>query len=47
VDTDEDGNPSALQQINIDDYVQIGDTNPDYTASLSNTVTFKNWDLSV
>ena len=47
VDTDEDGNPSALQQINFDDYVQIGDPNPDFTASLSNTVTFKNWDLSV
>ena len=47
VDTDQDGNPSALQQINFDDYVQIGDPNPDFTASLSNTVSFKNWDLSV
>jgi TonB-linked SusC/RagA family outer membrane protein len=47
VNTDQDGNPSMLQQINFDDYVQIGDPNPDFTASLSNTVTFKNWDLSV
>ena len=46
VDTDQDGNPNPLQQINFDDYVQIGDPNPDFTASLSNTVSFKNWDLS-
>ena len=47
IDLDENGVPLDLQQINFDDYVQIGDPNPDYSFSFSNNFIFKNWDLSI
>lgn len=39
-----DGNGN--QVINFDDYVQIGDPNPDFNIAISNNFTYKNWDLS-
>nr|WP_320154028.1 TonB-dependent receptor [uncultured Draconibacterium sp.] len=47
VDMDDAGNPKDLQQITFEDYVQIGDPNPDFTYSLSNSFSYKKWDLSV
>jgi TonB-linked SusC/RagA family outer membrane protein len=47
IDLDENGIPLESQQINFDDYVQIGDPNPDYNFSFSNNFIFKNWDLSI
>ncbi|WP_439182763.1 SusC/RagA family TonB-linked outer membrane protein [Carboxylicivirga taeanensis] len=47
VDYDEAGNPLDVQTINFDDYVQIGDPNPDFTASLNSSLSYKNWDLSI
>lgn len=34
------------QVINFDDYVQIGDPNPDFNIAISNNFKYKNWDLS-
>ena len=45
-DLDSEGNPLAIQQITHEDYVQIGDPNPDFIASITNSFAFKNWDLS-
>ena len=47
IDLDANGNPLAKQEINFDDYVQIGDPNPDFTGSLMNNFRYKNWDLSI
>ncbi|MDC3132609.1 SusC/RagA family TonB-linked outer membrane protein [Flavobacteriaceae bacterium] len=47
VEFDEAGEPLPLQEINFDDYVKIGDPNPDYTFAITNNFTFKNWDLSI
>lgn len=47
IDFDENGVQLDLQQINFDDYVQIGDPNPDYNFSLNNNFIYKNWDLSI
>ena len=47
IDLDENGVPLDLQQINFDDYVQIGDPNTDYNFSFSNNFIYKNWDLSI
>ena len=47
VEFDETGEPLPLQEINFDDYVKIGDPNPDYTYAITNNFTFKNWDLSI
>ena len=47
IDLDENGVPLDLQQINFDDYVQIGDPNPDYNFSFSNNFIYKDWDLSI
>ena len=44
IDLDESGQPLAIQEINFDDYVKIGDPNPDFTYSISNNFTYKNWD---
>lgn len=46
IDLDADGNPLAIQQINFDDYVQIGDPNPDFTFAFTNNFRYKNWDAS-
>ncbi|WP_242157506.1 SusC/RagA family TonB-linked outer membrane protein [Aestuariivivens sediminis] len=34
------------QVINFDDYVQIGDPNPDFNIAINNKFKYKNWDLS-
>lgn len=47
VQVDASGQPLASQQINFDDYVKIGDPNPDYTFSISNSFSYKKWDLSI
>lgn len=47
VDLDENGNPLPNQEINFDDYVQIGDPNPDFTVAVTNNFSYKKWDLSV
>lgn len=47
LDVDETGEPLAIQQINFDDYVKIGDPNPDFTVAITNNFTFKNWDINV
>jgi len=39
-----DGNGN--QVINFDDYVQIGDPNPDFNIAIINNFKYKNWDLS-
>lgn len=46
IDLDEDGNPLPLQEINFNDYVQIGDPNPDFNVALTNNFRYGNWDLS-
>ena len=40
-----DGNGN--QVINFDDYVQIGDPNPDFNIAITNNFSYKNWDLSM
>ncbi|MFH4967542.1 TonB-dependent receptor [Gaetbulibacter sp. M240] len=40
-----DGNGN--QVINFDDYVQIGDPNPDFNVAITNNLNYKNWDLSI
>lgn len=47
VDLDENGNPLPNQEINFDDYVQIGDPNPDFTFAINNNFSYKKWDLSI
>ena len=47
IDLDDSGQPLALQEINFDDYVKIGDPNPDFTYSLSNNFRYKKWDASI
>ena len=44
---DEFGNPSENQLIDFDDYVKIGDPNPDFTYSFGSEFNYKNWDLSI
>ena len=46
IDVDNTGQPLAIQEINFDDYVKIGDPNPDLTYSISNNFSYKNWDAS-
>jgi TonB-linked SusC/RagA family outer membrane protein len=41
------GDPIPNQQINFDDYVQIGDPNPDFTAAITNNFSYRNWDMSI
>ena len=47
IDLDASGEPEALQKITFDDYVKIGDPNPDYTFSISNSFSYKKWDMSI
>ena len=47
IDLDDSGQPLALQEINFDDYVKIGDPNPDFTYSISNNFRYKKWDASI
>ena len=46
VDLDADGKPLAIQKIDFQDFVQIGDPNPDYTVSITNNFRYGKWDLS-
>ncbi|MDV7399965.1 hypothetical protein RZS08_51595, partial [Arthrospira platensis SPKY1] len=47
VDLDENGQPLPNQQINFDDFVQIGDPNPDFNIGITNNFRYGNWDLSI
>ena len=47
IDLDESGEPLDIQEINFDDYVKIGDPNPDFTYSISNNFSYKNWDANI
>ena len=47
IDLDDSGQPLSLQEINFDDYVKIGDPNPDFTYSISNNFRYKKWDASI
>jgi TonB-linked SusC/RagA family outer membrane protein len=47
VDVDEEGQVLPNQVINFDDYVQIGDPNPDFTVAISNNFKLGKFDLSV
>lgn len=47
VDLDAYGDPQAIQEINFEDYVKIGDPNPAYTFSMTHNFSYKNWDLSI
>ena len=47
IDLDESGEPLDIQEINFDDYVKIGDPNPDFTYSISNNFSYKNWDDNI
>jgi TonB-linked SusC/RagA family outer membrane protein len=47
VDLDDNGQPLATQEINFDDYVQIGDPNPDFNIAITNNFRLGNWDMSV
>ena len=47
IDLDANGQPLATQNINFEDYVQIGDPNPDFNVAITNDFRYKNWDLSI
>jgi TonB-linked SusC/RagA family outer membrane protein len=47
IDLDINGQPLALQQINFDDSVKIGDPNPDFNVAITNDFHFGNWDMSM
>jgi len=47
IDLDDSGQPLAIQEINFDDYVKIGDPNPDFTYSISNNFRYKKWDANI
>lgn len=47
IDLDANGNPLPVQEINFDDYVQIGDPNPDFNYAITNNFKYKDWDLSI
>ena len=46
IDYDSTGQPLSIQEINFDDFVKIGDPNPDFTYSISKNFSYKNWDAS-
>ncbi|HEY5687831.1 MAG TPA: TonB-dependent receptor [Yeosuana sp.] len=47
IDLDSNGQPLPVQQINFDDFVQIGDPNPDFNIAITNNFHLGNWDLSL
>lgn len=47
IEYDEFGNPSDNQVIDFDDYVKLGDPNPDFTFSIGSEFSYKNWDMSL
>ena len=46
VDLDASGQPLPNQVINFDDYVQIGDPNPDFNFAFTNNFQYKKWDIT-
>ena len=47
VEYDEFGNPTDDQVIDFDDFVKLGDPNPDFTFSIGSEFSYKNWDMSI
>ena len=47
VEYDEFGNPADDQVIDFDDFVKLGDPNPDFTFSIGSEFSYKNWDMSI
>ena len=47
IEYDEFGDPSENQVIDFDDYVKLGDPNPDFTFSIGSEFRYKNWDMSL
>lgn len=47
VDYDASGNPSENQVIDFEDYVKLGDPNPDFNFSIGSEFKYKNWDLNL
>ena len=47
IDLDDSGQPLAIQEINFDDYVKIGDPNPDFSYSISSNFRYKKWDANI
>ena len=47
VDYDVSGNPSENQVIDFEDYVKLGDPNPDFNFSIGSEFKYKNWDLNL
>ena len=47
IEYDEFGDPSDNQVIDFDDYVKLGDPNPDFTFSIGSEFRYKNWDMSL
>ena len=47
IEYDEFGDPSDNQVIDFDDYVKLGDPNPDFTFSIGSEFSYKNWDMSL
>ena len=47
VDYDASGDPSENQIIDFEDYVKIGDPNPDFNFSIGSEFKYKNWDLNL
>ncbi len=46
IDVDANGVPLPTQLINFDDYIQIGNPNPDFTFAITNNFKYGKWDLS-
>ena len=47
IDYDASGDPSEDQIIDFEDYVKIGDPNPDFNFSIGSEFKYKNWDLNL
>ena len=47
VDYDASGIPSENQVIDFEDYVKLGDPNPDFNFSIGSEFKYKNWDLNL
>ena len=47
VEYDDFGNPTDDQVIDFDDFVKLGDPNPDFTFSIGSEFSYKNWDMSI
>ncbi len=47
IDYDASGDPSEDQIIDFEDYVKIGDPNPEFNFSIGSEFKYKNWDLNL